>query len=196
VDGTLRITVVEWDPWGNHDQATSAFTKETVGPALAASASATTVDAAGALSIAWTTSDASGVASVRAVLDGQTAVLPGSVDVLLLTSGAHAVTVTSTDVYGNTTTSTLSFKVVVTAPGLKTALQAGIARGWVPSSALQATLLSQVQAVVDAASKNGNAASNRLWTFMATVYSAPTTQISASFRALLLDWAFDLYARL
>src|SRR5256885_12093265 len=52
-------------------------------------------------------------------------------------SGAHTVTITSTDTFGNATVLTRSFSILVTPTGLKSALQAGILRGWVPSATLQ-----------------------------------------------------------
>jgi hypothetical protein len=87
----------------------------------------------------------------------------------------------------------------VTAPGLKAALADGITRLWVPGTAsFQATLTSQMQAVVEAAAKpgNGNTAAVRLRAFISTVTSATAAQITAAFRSLLLNWSNDLLTRL
>ena len=95
----------------------------------------------------------------------------------------------------NVTVATQWFAIVVTAAGLKAAVQAGIGRGWVPSAALQSTLLTQAQAVIDAVAKNGNQASNRLNAFSTTVLFASSTQLTAAFKSLLLNWASDLGTR-
>jgi hypothetical protein len=133
-------------------------------------------------------------------VEGQTiSASGGKIDVDLLTAGVHTVTLTAADLAGNLTTVSLTFTIKVTAPGLKAALADGLARGWVPgTAAFQATLTSQLQAVVDAASKpgNGNTAAVRLRSFISTVTGATSAQITTAFRALLLSWSNDLLTRL
>jgi hypothetical protein len=198
VDGTLTITIEEIDPYGNHESHSSTIAKETVGPTLAASISAATYDVGASTPITWTASDASGIASVRANVDSSQTITAngGAIDIDQLTAGAHTVVVTATDTFGNVTTKTLTFTIVVTAPGLKAAVQDGIARGWVPNATFQSTLLSQIQSVVDVAGKTGNTASVRIRTFISTVTNATSTQLTAAFKALLLNWANDLATRL
>jgi hypothetical protein len=197
-DGTLTVTIEEIDPYGNHESHSSTIAKETVGPTLAASITAATYDVGASTPITWSASDASGIASVSATVDSSQTISAngGAIDIDQLTAGSHTVVVTATDTFGNVTTKTLTFTIVVTAPGLKAAVQDGIARGWVPNASLQSTLLSQIQNVVDVAGKPGNTASVRLRTFISTVTNATSAQLTAAFRALLLNWANDLATRL
>src|SRR5262249_49753964 len=143
-DGTLTITVEEIDPYGYHEKHSSTIAKETVGPTLS-TALAATYDVGASTPITWAASDASGIASVRATVDSSQTISAsgGAIDIDQLTAGSHTVVVTANDTFGNVTAKTLTLRIVVTAPGLKAAVQDGIARGWVPSSSLQSTLLSQ-----------------------------------------------------
>jgi regulation of enolase protein 1 (concanavalin A-like superfamily) len=72
-----------------------------------------------ATDVAWTATDAtSGVRTVRAVLDGET-VEAGTWQMWTLSAGRHVLTVTATDVAGNTGSRTVVFKVQPTGASLK-----------------------------------------------------------------------------
>jgi hypothetical protein len=72
-----------------------------------------------ATDVAWAATDAtSGVHSVRAVLDGK-AVEAGAWQMWTLSTGRHVLTVTATDVAGNTSSRTVGFTVRATGKSLK-----------------------------------------------------------------------------
>ncbi len=200
-EGLYTVEVTFTDSAANSQTLTRSVTLDLSGPNLTVSMSPPTngmyYDIGGGSTLTWIVTDANGVGVSSGSIEGQTISSSGGmIDLDLLTAGTHTVTVTAYDAAGNHRQVSLNFTIRVTAQGLKSALVDGFGRGWVPNAAFQATLLSQIQAVVDVAGKNGNTAHVRLRNFISTVTGASTTQLSASFKALLLNWAADLDTRL
>jgi hypothetical protein len=205
-DGILSVVTTETDVLGNHATAPrDSWTKDTTGPSATVAldvpaAGGVSYDIGAGIALTWSVADANGVGTVSATIGAQTIVANGGlIDTVMLLAGLNTVVLSATDLAGNVTTVSIAFTVKVTTTGLKAGLLAGIARGWVPGGAsYQATLTSQAQAVVDNAGKpgSGNTAAVRLRTFISTVTSAKATQITTSFRTLLLNWATDLLSRL
>ncbi len=117
-DGAHTVTVTGADQWGNPSTASSTFTVDTTGPAIAISKPA---DGATVTShtpeLDYTTGDAV-AASVVVKVDG-TVVGKTSGDTLdSLADGAHTVTVSGADQWGNETTVSSAFMVDTTGPAI------------------------------------------------------------------------------
>ena len=151
-------------------------------------------DVGTSIALTWTATDLNGVATVSASIEGQTiSSSGGTIDVDVLLSGAHTVTITSKDNAGNVTTKSITFTIHATAKGILNAVNDGAARGWI-SASYKPTLVTQIQNVINAG--GGNAAAPKLRGFISAVQSATTAQITAAYKTLLLNWANDLLARL
>jgi len=105
-----------------------------------------------------------------------------------LAPGAHTVTVTSTDMLGNSTVTTLTFTIHATISGLIAAVNDGAAHGYV-TAAEQSSLLGQLRLA-----QNGNP-KPKLQGFVSMVQSAGTAKITAAYASLLVAWTNDLIAR-
>jgi hypothetical protein len=189
-DGSVTISLLETDPFGNHESATATVVKDVVGPSLTASVSATTSDVGGTLTATWSASDTMSAVTISATLDGA-AVTSGALDTFTLTSGAHTLTISATDAVGNVTTRTISFTIRPTAAGILAAINQGAVRGYM-TAAEKTTLVNSINNVVGASGGSGAA---KLRSFISTVQSATATQLLPAYRALLLDWANDLLTR-
>jgi hypothetical protein len=205
-EGLYTVAVTFTDS-ANTVTLSQSVTLDSSGPTITVQLSAPTngqyYDVGGNSTLTWTATDVDGVQSSSGCIDSSQICAPaqtiassgGHIDLDSMTAGLHTVYVTAIDNAGNSRQVSLSFTIRVTAPGLKAAIADGIARGWVPNATLQANLLSQAQSVIDFVGK-GNSAQQRLKTLVSTITSATTTQLSAAFKALLLNWTADLATRL
>ena len=116
-----------------------------------------------------------------------------TIDVDVLTAGAHTVTITARDNAGNVTTKAITFTIHPSAQGILNAVNDGAARGWI-SAAYKPTLVTQINNVIAALGK-GNSAATKLRGFISVVQSGTAAQITPAFQTLLLNWANDLLAR-
>jgi hypothetical protein len=200
-DGTYNVIVQVADKSGNIGQATQKVILDRTGPTLTPSLSAanngTYYDVGTPITLSWSATDPNGVATVSASIEGQTiSSSGGKIDVDVMTSGAHTVTITSSDRAGNVTTKTITFTIHAAPQGIINAINDGVARGWVTAS-FASTLVSQMQQVVKAAAPNTANEKAKLQQFISTVqYPGKTNPMTTAFQTLLLNWANDLLARL
>ncbi len=128
-DGTYNVIVQVADKSGNIGQATQKVILDRTGPTLTPSLSApnnrTFYDVGTPIALTWTATDLNGVQSIARV-EGQTiSSSGGTIDVDVLTSGAHTVTITSRDNAGNVTTKTITFTIHATAKGILNTINDG-----------------------------------------------------------------------
>lgn len=123
------------------------------------------------IAIAWSAADAmSGVASSTAMLDGAPVANGQMVDALTLSLGAHTLTVTATDLAGNSTTVTVSFEVMVTYDSLEAVKHHFYAMGWIDNEGTVKSLDQKLRAALSAHDKgNHNAENNILGAFLSEV---------------------------
>jgi hypothetical protein len=202
-EGVYTVSVTFTDTAGNTSTLTRTVTLDMTGPNVVVSLSPPTngmyYDVGSSSRLTWTVTDANGVGASSGSVGSQTiSASGGQIDLDQLTAGAHTVTVNAYDAAGNLRSVSLVFTIRVTAPGLLNALNDGIGRGWVMSAALQTTLRNDMNNVIAAVNKpgNGNTAAVRLRSFVSDVTAASGTQLTAAFKALLLNWAADLATRL
>jgi hypothetical protein len=201
-DGVHTVTVQVMDQNGNTLQTTQTVRLDRSGPtvtiSLPAPTNAGSYDVGASVKATLSASDSGigGATITSAKLDGATISSAGgaaTIDVDSLTAGTHTLVVTGTDALGNTTSVTVTITIHATTQGLINAVNDGLARGWVTSAAA-ATLVSSLQQVLR--SGTSAAARTKLTQFISTVQGLASTSITAAFRALLLNWANDLYPRL
>ncbi len=117
-DGSHTVKVIGSDAVGNSATATSTFTVDTTGPAIAISKPA---DGATVTShtpeLDYTTGDAV-AASVVVKVDGSTVDKASGDNLDALSDGAHTVTVSGADQWGNETTASSTFTVDTTGPAI------------------------------------------------------------------------------
>jgi hypothetical protein len=197
VDGLHTISVKVFDMFSSPLVTTQTVLLDRAGPASTASLPTPTPPAAGydvgaSIAITSAVTDAGiGVATTTIKLDGTTTITSGSVDIDTLTAGSHTIVITSTDKLGNASSKTLTFKIVSTAVGIRNAINDGAARGWI-TAAFQATLVAAINNVVGA---SGGSGATKLRGFISIVQGGTTAQITAAYKALLLNWAADLLTR-
>ena len=196
VDGLHTISVKVFDMFGSPLVTTQTVLLDRAGPAITASLPtppAAGYDVGASIAITSAVTDAGiGVATTTIKLDGTTTITSGSVDIDTLTAGSHTIVITSTDKLGNASSKTLTFKIVPTAVGIRNAINDGAARGWI-TAAFQATLLAAINNVVGA---SGGSGATKLRGFISIVQGGTTAQLTAAYKALLLNWAADLLTRI
>ncbi|GAA5113650.1 hypothetical protein GCM10023339_18310 [Alloalcanivorax gelatiniphagus] len=129
--GLQVLEVRSVDKAGNIETAQSREVKVDTGkPAVSISGlQARTYPSHKQATVAWTATDAtSGVGSVRATLDGEV-VEAGTWSMWTLSTGSHVLTVTATDVAGNSSSQTVTFKVQATGTSLKSIVKSVAADG-------------------------------------------------------------------
>ena len=193
-DATYTVIVQVADKAGNIGQATQKVILDRTGPTLTPSLSAanngTFYDVGAPITLTWAASDLNGVQSVSASVEGQTiSASGGTIDVDILNSGDHMVTITAKDKAGNVTTKTITFTIHATAKGILNAINDGAARGWI-SASFKASLVTQINGVIGAPNP-----APKIRGFISVVQGGTTSQITAAYKALLLNWANDLLAR-
>jgi hypothetical protein len=129
--------------------------------------------------------------TISAKLDGTTTISSGTgnLDIDTLIAGAHTIVITSADALGNTSTFTLTFTIRPTATGILAAINDGAARGWI-SASFKTSLVSQINTVIGAPNP-----APKIRGFISVVQGGTTSQITAAYKTLLLNWANDLLAR-
>jgi hypothetical protein len=188
------------DKAGNYSLVTHRVVLDRTPPALTPTLSApnngTSYDVGTRITLSWTATDLNGINSTSGSIEGQTiSASGGTIDVDVMTVGAHTVTVTTTDNAGNVTTKTITFTIHATPEGIQNAIYDGMSRGWI-SASFGSTLITQIQQVIKAEPNHANMKA-KLSQFISTVtYSAPAGGITAAYKALLLNWANDLLSRL
>ena len=195
VDGLYTISIEVWDMFGNPLISTQPVLLDRAGPKITASlptAPAGGYDVGAPITITSSATDSGiGVATTTIKLDGVTTITSGSIDIDTLAAGSHTLVITSTDRLGNSSSLTLTFTIHPTAKGILAAINDGAARGFM-TAAEKTTLVNAINSVIGAA---GGSVTPKLKSFISTVTSATTAQLTAAFKALLLSWANDLLAR-
>ena len=200
-DGVYTVTVVVTDAAANTTSVSKSITLDTTGPTVTASLSAanngTFYDVGTRITLTWTSTDLNGTGISSATIEGQTiSASGGTIDVDLLTAGAHTVTITARDVAGNVTTRTLTFTIHATPQGIVNAINDGAARGWINAS-FQSTLLASMQQVIKGLQSSAASGKAQLSQFISSLQYPPRgATITPAFSTLLLSWANDLFARL
>jgi hypothetical protein len=194
-DATYTVIVQVADKAGNIGQATQKVILDRTGPTLTPTLSApnngTYYDVGTKITLTWTVSDANGVAASSASIEGQTiSASGGTIDVDVLASGNHTVTITATDKAGNITLKTITFTIHPSAKGILNAINDGASRGWV-SASFKTSLVNQINNVIAAPSNPAP----KIRGFISVVQGGTTAQITAAFQTLLLNWANDLLSR-
>jgi hypothetical protein len=198
-DGTYNVVVQVADKAGNYALTTRQVvldrTAATIAAALAAPTNGTSYDIGSRIALTWNVTDANGVATISASIEGQTiSASGGGIDVDVMTSGSHTVTITARDNAGNVATKTITFTIHATAQGIRNAIVDGQARGWV-TAAFASTLLGQIDQVLKAGTVSN--AKAKLQQFISTVqYPGKVNPMTTAFQSLLLNWANDLLGRL
>ena len=197
-DGVYTVVVEVTDAYGNVIDSTQIVRLDRTGPSITASLPAPPAGNAGGydvgakLTLTFSAIDSGiGLGTISAKLDGTTTISSGTgnLDVDMLTAGAHTIVITSADALGNTSTFTLTFTIRPTAAGILAAINDGAARGWI-SASFKTSLVSQINTVIGA-----NNVGPKLRGFISVVQGGTTTQITAAYKTLLLNWANDLLAR-
>jgi cytochrome c len=171
-------------------------TGPTIGAALAAPGNGTSYDVGTPIGVTWTATDLNGVISSGAAIEGQTiSSSGGTIDVDVLTSGTHTITITSIDRAGNVTLKSITFTIHATPQGIINAIADGAARKWI-SSSFASTLTAQMQQVLKATSTTSANGKAKLNQFISYLQYPPAGGITAAYRTLLLNWSYDLLARL
>jgi hypothetical protein len=145
----------------------------------------------------YSSADVDNVASSSARLDGVALINGGPIDVDTLTPGTHTITITVTDVLGNTRTASFTFEVHASSPSnLISAVNDGVSTGKIAPQ--QQSPLNSKLTLAQTAIAQGNyaAAKDRLQEFIGLVVSQSGKKIDAAYAALLIAWANDLIARL
>jgi hypothetical protein len=199
-DATYNVVVQVADKSGNFVTVTKQVvldrTPPALTPALSAPNNGTFYDVGTAITLTWTVTDLNGVKTTSASVEGQTiSASGGKIDVDVLLSGPHTVTITSTDNAGNVATKTITFTIHATPQGLINAVNDGQSRGWVTAS-YATTLVTQLQQVIKAIAPNTSNEKAKLQQFITYVQYPPKNALTTAFQTLLLNWANDLYNRL
>jgi hypothetical protein len=201
-DATYNVVVQVADKAGNYvlttRQVTLDRTAPTLAPALSAPNNGAYYDVGTPITLTWGASDLNGIRSTVATIEGQTvAVSGGTIDVDVLTAGAHTVTITSVDNAGNVTTTTMTFTIHPSPQGILNAIYDGMNRGWITAS-YGSTLVTQEQQVIKAQSSSTiSNEKTKLKQFITYLDgNRPPVGITAAYQTLLLNWANDLLGRL
>jgi hypothetical protein len=200
-DGTYNVQVQVADKAGNIFAAMQKVildrTGPTIAPALNTPTNGTFYDVGMPITLTWTATDLNGVSSSIASIEGQTiSASGGKIDVDVLTSGSHTVTITATDKAGNVSTKTIAFTIHATPRGIINAINDGVSRGWI-GAAFASNLVSQMQQVIKALPSAVADAKAKLQQFISSVqYPGRSNPITPAFQSLLLNWANDLLGRM
>jgi len=165
---------------------------------ITAPTNAGSYDVGQSLTLSYTGSDADNVSSLAALLDGTTSISNGAAwNTETLAAGSHSIVVTARDGLGNTSTVTITFTVHATVGGLTTAVNDGVTRRLITSSATSTQLLSYLNDAQKAIQSGKTAqAKSSLNSFMNYVRQQSGKTISSAYAALLVGWANDLIGRL
>jgi hypothetical protein len=203
-DGTYNVVVQVADKSGNYVSVSQQVILDRTGPTVTASLSAanngTSYDVGTPITLTWIASDLNGVRISSASVDNGAQTISasgGKIDVDMLTSGTHTVTITATDKAGNTTIKSITFTIHATPQGIINAINDGVTRGWVTSS-YASTLVAQMQQVIkaQAGSSGSSNAKAKLSQFISFVQYPTKGALTTSFQSLLLNWSNDLYSRM
>ena len=195
------VVVHVTDAAGNQLSYSQTIRLDTVGPTVSSTLTAPTNNGSYDLgtnpTFAYSGSDTDGVASISAKLDSATTISSGgAINIYALAAGTHTLVITATDGVGNISTTTVTFQVHVTVPGLQNAVNYGASQGLISSSE-QSTLLATLTSAKNALAANNTASAKTLLNqFVTQVQGANSRAITASFGSLLVGWAQDLISRL
>ena len=198
-DGAYTILVRVSDKSGNTSVVGRTIILDRTGPsisaALATPNNGTAYDVGTPITLTWAATDPNGVRISSASIEGQTiSSSGGTINVDLLTSGTHTVTISATDIAGNVTTRSITFTVRATPQGI---LNSIIAAGTGSISAsFKATLITQMQQVIKGLQFSTANGSAKMRQFISQVQNATAAQLSAAYKLLLLNWCYDALSRM
>ena len=193
---TISITVKDDAGTGNVTTVTKTVRLDRTAAAITASLSApnntTYYDVGAPITVTWSATDANGLGTSSASIEGQTiSASGGTINVNALLVGLHTVTITQFDAAGNMSTKALTFTIRATPSGILAAINAALASAM--TAAEKSTLVSAITAIINAP---GNSGKQKMKTFISTVQSATTAQMTLAFQTLLLNWSNDAYSRM
>ena len=131
------------------DQIELIRTTASISDSITAPTNTGAYDVGQLVTLAATATAADPVVSVTATLDGKAWALGTAIDTETLSAGDHTLVISATDAAGTVTTLTVVLAVHATIAGLTTAVEDGMAKGWIAST-VGASLLTALSAAASA----------------------------------------------
>jgi uncharacterized repeat protein (TIGR01451 family) len=196
-DAVKTVLVEVRDLAGNVGSASDDIRLDRAGPTItiASPAAGAVVDVAQIVALVFTAVDPSGIRSTSATLDGRP--LAGSlIDTLLLAFGTHTLVVTAVDTLGNVSTSTVTFDVRATIPGLVAAVRRAAAAGLIDRREVQKLLADLDDAARELDRGDRRDAARALRNFAAELLDEAGRRVDRAFADRAAGWALELADRI
>jgi RHS repeat-associated protein len=137
-----------------------------------------------------------GIVSQSATLDGAAIENDGLIDTFYLGAGVHTIVVTATDVYGKTTSQSITFEVHATIEGLICAVERGVLEGLIAPEQRQPLLAKLYAAQASRDRSQVTPEINQLTAFIHDDQAQTGKKIQTNFADRLIGWTQDLIVRL
>jgi uncharacterized repeat protein (TIGR01451 family) len=196
-DSIKTVLVEVRDVAGNVGSASDDIRLDRAGPTItiASPAAGAVFDVAQVVELVFSALDPSGIGSTSVTLDGLPLV-GSSIDTLLLAVGTHRLVVTAVDTLGNASTSTLTFEVRATIPGLETAVRRAAATGLIDRRVVQNLLQELEDAARELARGDRRDAARALRDFAERILDDAPRRVDQAFAERAAGWALELADRI